>query len=58
MQDLVFIAVIVGFFGVLWLLIGAFDRIIGSDEEALGHPAGEPGPAEPTGPTEPEEQAA
>ena len=50
MQDLAFIAVIVAFFAVLWLLIGAFDRIIGSDEEALGQPAGEPGPAEPSEP--------
>lgn len=50
MQDLVFIAVIVAFFAVLWLLIGAFDRIIGSDEEAFAEQPGEPGPVEPTQP--------
>jgi hypothetical protein len=55
MQDLVFIAVIVGFFAVLWLLIGAFDRIIGSDEQAFAGQGGEPGPVEPA---EPEQLAA
>jgi hypothetical protein len=54
-QDLVFIAVIVAFFAVLWVLIRAFDRIIGSDEEAFAAQGGEPGPVEPI---EPEKLAA
>jgi hypothetical protein len=55
MQDLVFIAVIVAFFALLWLLIGAFDRIIGSDEDAFAGQGDEPGPVEPS---QPEQMAA
>jgi len=48
-QDLIFIAVILAFFALLWLFILGCERIIGSDEQALGDHA------EPTGPDSPVE---
>ena len=55
MQDLIFIAVMLGFFALLWLFILGFDRIIGSDEQAF---AGSSEPTEPGSPAEDERRAA
>jgi hypothetical protein len=49
MQDLIYVAVMLAFFGLAALFVVACDKIIGSDEAALaqGQPAGgEPEPLE------------
>jgi hypothetical protein len=40
MRDLVFLAVIVGFFAVAALVVAACDRIVGPDPADLDHPGG------------------
>jgi hypothetical protein len=45
MNDFAFVAIMIGFFVVLWLFVVACDRIIGPDEEALaGASSEEPEP--------------
>ena len=41
MRDLVFLAVIVGFFALATLLVAACDRIVGPDPADLDHPVGD-----------------
>ena len=41
MRDLVFLAVIVGFFAVAALVVAACDRIVGPDPADLDHPGGD-----------------
>jgi hypothetical protein len=36
MEDLIYVAIVVAFFALMLALVYACDRIIGSDEEALG----------------------
>jgi hypothetical protein len=35
MSDVAFVAIMIGFFVLAWLFVGACDRIIGPDEEAF-----------------------
>jgi hypothetical protein len=45
MNDVVFVAIMLAFFGLAALFVTACDRIIGTDEEAFaGSPAAEPEP--------------
>jgi hypothetical protein len=39
MEDLVYVAIVIVFFALMLALVHACDRIIGSDEEALGSSA-------------------
>jgi hypothetical protein len=59
MQDLVFMVVLVVFFGLAGLFVVACDRIIGTDEQALAEGArGEPEPEPGSHPATAERRAA
>ena len=53
MQDVIFVAVMIGFFGLCVLLVRACDWIIGSDEQAM---AGSGGGTSPDASDEPEDE--
>jgi hypothetical protein len=50
MNDFAFVAIILAFFVLAWLFVGACDRIIGPDEESV--------PRSTSGDTEPEQEKA
>ncbi len=44
MHDIVFVSIIVAFFGLAWLLVHACERIIGADDHAMAPTTGAPAP--------------